>query len=357
MDLRARVDEARGVVATCKTEKGFRASTSLYPELWMRDLVFSEDVLLSLGYADTVRRHLEEFLRRQRDNGNLPTVITSPLRRVLNQSFHFWTSDTEVLCLIGICKYAKQSGDSGFLKEHSLEIDRCLGFIRGRLDGLGLLPGMDWRDAVPNYQGEDLLANQVLLAEAYGLMGRSADSEELKRMIAKSFLLSDRGYYADSIGKDGMKSTRLDCLGNSLAVTHDVPGRDQTTSLTEALKVCKTERGYKNISPPHMVRRLGALASFSGVNAFLRNGAIFRNRPHNYQNSAIWPFVEARIVRALLKIGLVEEAKELARLMLNRKGFYEWYSPFTGEPRGSSGQLWTAAAVLEVAETFPDLSG
>jgi hypothetical protein len=34
------------------------------------------------------------------------------------------------------------------------------------------------------------------------------------------------------------------------------------------------------------------------------------------------------------------------KLLLERKGFNEFYNPRTGAPGGSEGQLWTAAAVF-----------
>jgi glycogen debranching enzyme len=350
LDYREREAEAGKVIAACRKGAGFHASSHLYPELWIRDLVFSEDVLLRLGYRDAVRGHLEEFLKRQRSSGQLPTVITAPYRRILNQSFHSWTADTEVLCLIGLSKYANFTRSRGLLKEHSSEIDRCLEFVEGSFDSLGLLPGMDWRDAIPNYAGEDLLANQVLLVEAYDLMGRKAEADALGGRIREEFHLPGRDYLADSIGRDGTRSSRVDSLGNSLAIMLGVLEGERSIAAAEALLECRTEHGFVNLSPPHRVRRLGSVKSLRGMNAFLRNGAVLRNRAHNYQNSAIWPFVESRIANAFLKVGRTDDARHLARLMLGRRGFGEWYSPVTGEPRGSRGQLWTAAAVLEAAE-------
>ena len=38
--------QARAVIDACRTETGFVASTQSYRQLWLRDLVYSEDALL-----------------------------------------------------------------------------------------------------------------------------------------------------------------------------------------------------------------------------------------------------------------------------------------------------------------------
>jgi glycogen debranching enzyme len=348
-----KAEQAKKVIEDCRTERGFFASTQYYPELWVRDLVYSEDVLLRLGYAETVRKHLEAFLDRQRPSGQVPTVITTPLRGIFNQAFHSWTSDTEILLIISVWKYAKFTDDSDFLKKHEPQMSRCLRFIEGRLDEFGLMPGMDWRDATPNYRGRTLLANQVLLVEMYDLMQKREMSEPLRERIAQAFYLREQGYYADSIYRNEGGVTReahFDSLGNSLAILSDVFPDVSAESVARVFEQCRTPHGYRNLYPPYRIKRIGSLTSVQDLNAFVRNGAIFRNRVGNYQNSTIWPFVEARIRRAFLKVGLDREAELIANMLLSRKGLNEWYSPTTGEPRGSKGQLWTAAAALEMTQ-------
>jgi len=83
------------------------------------------------------------------------------------------------------------------------------------------------------------------------------------------------------------------------------------------------------------------------MKAFFRNGAIFRNRPYNYQNSAIWPFVESRIVQAFSKLDLSDRAASTFETMATRTGCNEWYSPQTGKPKGSREQLLSAASLLD----------
>jgi hypothetical protein len=352
----SKVEEAKKVVEECRTSEGFRASAQFYPELWVRDLVFAEDCLLELGYSDTIRRHLESFLRLQRSNGQIPTALSSNRKRIFNQRFQSWTADSEILFIIGARKYAHYTGDAEFLRLHAEQLDRCLSFVESHVNAHGLVPGMDWRDALLNYAGRFLLANQLLLVDMYDLLDRRDSSLSLRQKIHQTFYSSDHGFYADFVWWDGdvlRKETRFDSLGNSLALLNDTALGDSAESVARAFEGGMTKFGYRNLFPPYRIQRAKSFATLKNLNAFLRNGAVFRNRPNYYQNSGIWPFVEGKIVHALLKLEMSREAIEATRMILSRSGCNEWYSPLTGTPKGSGHQLWTAAAIIEVSRVLP----
>jgi hypothetical protein len=341
--------EAKAVISGCKTERGFHASTKLYPELWIRDLVYSEEVLLKLGYGETVKKHFESFLVKQRSNGNLPTVITSFWRRSLNQAFHFWTCDTEILFVIGAFDYANYTGDVDFLRTHKEQIDRCVSYVNGRLNKLGLIPGIDWRDAVVELDGRFLLSNQEQLANMYERLGYKEKSEAVMETIRNVFFLSDQDTLADSIQWEGgviRKGARFDCLGSALGVLNGTLPSRAYPGLVKKFQLAYTGFGYRNVVPFYEEGRASAFRSIHSLNAFVRNGAVLRNGRDSYQNSAIWPFVEARVVAALRKMGMASEARRASDRMLARTGMNEWYSPVNGAGRGSDGQLWTAAAIV-----------
>jgi glycogen debranching enzyme len=341
----------------------------LYRDLWMRDLFYSESTLLKLGYQETVRAHFETFLNYQLTSGQVPTVISpSGWRRLVSQRFHFWTADTEILFVSGMIVYAKETGDYTFLQENRKRIDRCVEFIRRRVNSLGLLPGSDWRDAIVNYYGRDrkfLLSNQVLLAQMYDDLEMTQDAKTLKDTIRELFFLrpfeAGSQYPADCISwdhenvkKPGRERVikfecRLDSLGASLAILGDIIAGNLAVEVARHIDLhAKTKYGYRNLTPPVQIDRFRAFSSTNTMNGFVRNGAFLRNRQNHYQNSALWPFVEARIVSAFRKVGLSGRAAELSKLMIERDGYNEWYSPMNGRPKGSRDQLWTAAAVLGV---------
>jgi hypothetical protein len=140
---------------------------------------------------------------------------------------------------------------------------------------------------------------------------------------------------------------RLDCLGASLAIINGITSPNLAVEIAKSLDLPRTKHGYRNLTPPIRIRRFGAFVSIDAMNSFVRNGAFLRNRPYHYQNSGVSPFVEARVASALKKVGFSEKVSELSKLMRERDGFNEWYSPIDGQGKGSRDQLWTAAAVLE----------
>lgn len=350
--------KAKSTIEKCKTSEGFTASADLYRDLWLRDLFYSERTLIELGYQETVREHFSTFLKYQLRSGQIPTVISSTRwKRLFSGMYHFWTSDTEILFVLGMTTYAKMTGDRAFLEENMASIGRCVKFIGWSLNSSGLLPGLDWRDAVVNYYHgpKYLLSNQVLLAQMYDELGRTEDAKILKETIRKLFFFTRSGpsfLPVDCVSwgdkeQGGKFEYRLDSLGNSLAILFGIVSGDAAIEVARNLDQARTNYGYRNLFPHMRIERSRAFASRRAMAAFVRNGAFVRNRPDHYQNSALWPFVEARIVSAFRKVGFSQKAEELSRIMTEREGFNEWYSPIDGRPHGSRDQLWTAAAVLD----------
>ena len=174
-----KLSEAKAVISECRRDEGFHASTRNYPQFWNRDLVYSEGVLLDLGYAREVRAQLSEFARLQRGDGQIPTSIALSDSKGSKPRFHSWTSDTEILFVIGMMTYRDVVNDS-FYQQNTGHVALCVDFIERRLNGYGLIPGMDWRDAMPNYMGKFLLSNQMLLANMYESMGNHDQANRIK---------------------------------------------------------------------------------------------------------------------------------------------------------------------------------
>jgi len=344
-------EKARKVIEGCRRQNGFYASTQRYHELWIRDLVYSEDVLLKLGYARDVENHLSEFMKLQRRNGQMPTVIDFSVSRLIRQRYQSCPSDTEILFVIGMRKYAEFAGDH-FFRENEEAVKSCVTFIKNRLDEHQLIFGMDWRDAIPNYKGKCLLANQMLLADMYELLGNITASNLVKENVNKFFYSKNLCCYADTVHwEDGdvKRDHNFDSLGNALAILNDTAPEKISEGLVKGFNAAKTHFGYRNIMPNYEFNRAKLLVTWY-FTCGVANGAFLRNKPGMYQNSAIWPFVEIRVIDALRKLQATSEAEAATKLMIERKGFNEFYDPTTGEPRGSEGQLWTAAAVLSAVD-------
>ena len=343
-----KIEAAKELIIGCKRENGFYASEERYREDWLRDTVYSVNALLRLGYAREVKRHLEEIMKLQQGTGQLPTVIDNPIRKAFGRRSHFWVSDGEILFIIGMKKYDNFTHD-GFFKGKEREVELALSFVESRQDGHGFVKGMDWRDAMPNYERRFLLANQMNMVEMYELLGKRERAEALKEMTNKIFYSKERGYYADSVDWKENKLKRdfhFDSLGNALAVMNGTAPKEAHEGILRGFESAKTPFGYRNIFPSYDIYRPKLFETWYDISAFVIEGAIFRNSPGKYQNSTIWPFVESRVICALGKSGAHFEAEDATRMMLERKGFNEYYDPVTGKQKGSAKQLWTAAAVL-----------
>jgi hypothetical protein len=303
-----------------------------------------------LGYAKEVKNHLSEFIKLQRKNGQMPTVISYSYNKLIVRRFQSCISDTEILFVIGMCEYANFAG-SEFFNENEVAVNSCVAFIEGKLNEHGLIPGMDWRDAMANYGGKFLLANQMLLADMYDRLGKPATADSIKEKVNRFFYSKNFCCYADSVQWEDdklKKDHHFDCLGNALAILNRTASIEVSKNILKGFEAAKTPFGYKNIMPHYELNRAKFLTSWDNI-CLIFNGALQRNRPGDYQNSAIWPFVELRVAAALDKLRATNEAEAAKKLILEREGFNEFYNPTTGAPGGSKGQLWTAAAVLSAA--------
>lgn len=344
-------EKAKKVIEECRRENGFYASTQRYHELWLRDLVYSEDVLLKLGYPREIKNHLSEFIKLQRRNGQMPTVIDFSSSKLIRQRYQSCPSDTEILFVIGMRKHAEFAGTQ-FFKENEEAVKSCVTFIENKLDEHQLIPGMDWRDTMPNYKGKFLLANQMLLANMYDLLENPKAANLVKENVNKLFPSKNLCCYADAVyWKDGelKQDHNFDSLGNALAIINGTASEEVSKGILNGFNAAKTSFGYRNITPHYEFNRAKLLATWY-FNCGVANGAFLRNKPGFYQNSAIWPFVEIRVICALTKLQATSEAEAATKLMVVRQGFNEFYNPTTGAPRGSKGQLWTAAAVLSAVD-------
>jgi len=184
------------------------------------------------------------------------------------------------------------------------------------------------------------------------LVGNLAAANLVKQNVNKFFYSKNLCCYADTIHWENGElkhDQNFDCFGNALAILNGTAPKEISDGIVKGFNAAKTAFGYRNITPNYEFNRAKLLITWY-LTCGVTNGAFLRNKPNRYQNSAIWPFVEIRVIDALKKLQATLEAEEAIKLMIERKGFNEFYDPITGEPRGSEGQLWTAAAVLSAAD-------
>jgi glycogen debranching enzyme len=141
-----------------------------------------------------------------------------------------------------------------------------------------------------------------------------------------------------SVGDEG------DVFGNVLAILCGLSGDSRAHEIVQALRAA-------GVSDPLPVR---TVTRPIGPGHPLWRAYMTRhdqNRPHQYHNGGIWPFVGGFWTMALARLGMAEVARaELAKLArANAQDdwrFTEWFHGRTLKPMGMAGQSWNAAAYL-----------
>jgi hypothetical protein len=153
-------------------------------------------------------------------------------------------------------------------------------------------------------------------------------------------------------------SERLDLLGNSLAILSGL------VSFTRAEKIIHWVDIYCN-----EMKKNGDLVMDLPPNFFpfirpededWRTRYELYNKPGEYHNGGIWPFVSGFYVAALVAAKKIKQAEsQLLYLTKTIKlaadesleyGFNEWHKAQDGKPMGQDWQTWSAAMYLYAAK-------
>jgi glycogen debranching enzyme len=135
-----------------------------------------------------------------------------------------------------------------------------------------------------------------------------------------------------------------DVFGNVLAVLYGLAGDSMAKQIFKALLAADVTTPYPARAVTHPI------AADNGLwRAYM--GRHQQNRPHQYHNGGIWPFIGGFWAMTLAALGDKEFARaELGKLALaNGVGdwrFTEWFHGKTLAPMGMPGQSWNAAAFL-----------
>jgi hypothetical protein len=335
-----------------------------YPEPYTRDLLISSLGVLASGnerLIKTLRHVLETLAKNQSQLGHIPSLVHDGEDR--------GASDTTPLFIMAVALYRKVVGETGFLEvalqkamkwmEYQSPTNRFL---------VAQLPTSDWRDE-QWVLGYGLYVNTIVYTYLR-LFGRDEQASNLQETMDRFTILAERPhrhvheglkvrnkpYYALWSYKV-YRSERFDLLGNSLAIISGL------ASLSRAKQIILwTERETANL------KESGDLAVDMPPNLF----PFIRpadpdwmprydkyNRPGEYHNGGIWPFICGFYVAALVAAGRYKLAQqklltltELVRPAREARmefGFNEWLKARNGEPAGQDWQSWSAAMYLYAA--------
>jgi len=310
---------------------------------------------------EALRRTLEALARNQTPRGHIPSLAHDPHDR--------GASDTTPLFLFGLGLYRRVMGEPGLLETAA---QKALNWMRFQSPDdqvmVAQLPTSDWRDE-QMVLGFGLYVNTIVYAYLR-LFGREDDASSLRGLMNRLEVRADRKnphvheglvlphkpYFALYSYKV-YASERFDLLGNSLAILTGIASPSRARRLLAWLEV-----------ESRHLRASGQLAGQLPPCLFpyiTQEDPDWRpryeryNRPGDYHNGGVWPFVCGAYVAACVAAGRrrLAQRKLLALTDLVKParergvpwGFNEWTRAQTGEPAGQDWQTWSAAMYLYAA--------
>jgi hypothetical protein len=332
-----------------------------YPEPYTRDLMISALGILSTGNEELIgalQRVLIALAANQTPRGHIPSLAHDPADK--------GASDTTPLFLIALELYRQATGRPDFLAKTAHKALQWMQY-QSPEDGslIGQLPTSDWRDE-QWVMGYGLYVNSLafIYLRLFGLHDRAAElrkainrlnirTRRMDRLIPEGLRISNKPYYAICTYK-ALKDEHFDLLGNSLAIIGGVASPDRSRQIIDYVEASCEE-----------MRRKGELVGdlppcffpyiLPGDEDWHTRYFHF-NKPGEYHNGGIWPFVAAFYVVALVAAGQQELAvKKLNALTQLVKigrgtdlnyGFNEWFRATDGQPMGQDWQTWSAAMYI-----------
>lgn len=336
-----------------------------YPEPYTRDLMFS---ILGIAVSgnqkllDSIRKVLETLAKNQTEHGHIPSLV--------HDKEDCGASDTTPLFLLGADIFRKVANEPNFLQE---AIEKALVWMEYQSPSDRYLvaqqPTSDWRDE-QWVTGYGLFVN-TLVYSYLRMLGKHDRANKFLQEMSRFTISGDmihhheheglvvkhKPYYAFWSYKI-YSSESFDLLGNSLAILSGIasPTRaDEMISWIEKECAIMRARGELAVDlPPNFFPYIKPEDS-----DWLPRYELF-NKPGEYHNGGIWPFICGFYVAALVTAKRYKLAEEkllaLSRLVKISAtetvnfGFNEWIKAQDGKPKGQDWQTWSAALYLYAAK-------
>jgi hypothetical protein len=338
-----------------------RAAGWGYPEPYTRDLMIAALGILTTHHPALLamlRRVLVALAAHQTPRGHIPGLAHDPT--------DLGASDTTPLFLLGLGLFRQATGDPTFLADAA---DRALAWLEYQSpDDQSLVaqqPTSDWRDE-QWVLGYGLYVNTLVYA-VWHLFGRHEQAQRLQDRLHQPVGAPDRPppRQPEGLALPGLPyyalwsykiyhSARCDLLGNSLAILTGLTSQTQARALIDWVEQrCAElrERGELGGELPPCL-----LPYIQPGDPDWRPRYAEYNRPGEYHNGGVWPFVAGFYVAALVAAGYPAlAAQKLAALMRPARnapvafGFNEWMRAQDGAPGGQDWQSWSAALYLYAA--------
>ena len=332
-----------------------------YPEPYTRDLLISVLGIATSGNTEllqSVKNVMLALAKNQSENGQIPSLVSDKNNR--------GSSDTTPLFLIAAGIFRNILNDPHFLED---TVEKAIIWMEYQCPTSHYLiaqqPTSDWRDEqwvlgyglfvnIATYSGLKLLRKDKQaknLGDAIGQLTYASDKNHT--CPHEGFAIKDKPYFALWSYKV-YSSNRFDLLGNSLAILSGLASPQKAKEMVKWIEnECDAMHMTKDLAP-------GITPNFF---PFIHPGdadwlpRYFEyNKPGDYHNGGIWPFISGFYIAALVaaKEYQLAEKKLLELTHLIKKGrneklefsFNEWYKAQTGKPMGQDWQTWSASNYL-----------
>ncbi|MBN1271117.1 MAG: amylo-alpha-1,6-glucosidase [Candidatus Aminicenantes bacterium] len=336
-----------------------------YPEPYTRDLMVSALGILASENEQLInclKKVLETLAQNQTFHGHIPSLVHDPEDR--------GASDTTPLFLMSLAIFRRVTGNKDFLEEAA---NKALTWMEYQSPSdrvmVAQLPTSDWRDE-QWVLGYGLYVNTIVFAYLC-LFGRNDQAEQLRDMIRHFIILGEKQsrhvheglvvphkpYYSLWSYKI-YRNERFDLLGNSLAILTGIASHTRSKQLISWIESeCKNLREHRELAvdlPPNLFPYIRP------EDPDWRPRYETYNKPGEYHNGGVWPFICGFYVAAVLAAGMPKLAEkklvaltELVRPARGNKlsfGFNEWIRAKDGTPQGQDWQTWSAAMYLYAAK-------
>lgn len=336
-----------------------------YPEPYTRDLMISILGIAVSGNEElmaSIKEVLETLAKNQTQRGHIPSLVHDKEDR--------GSSDTTPLFLLGTGIYRMVTDKKDFLKnavekattwmEYQSPSDRYL---------VAQQPTSDWRDE-QWVIGYGLYVN-TLVYSYLRILGQNERADQMRQEMGRftitegiihhhvheGLVVKNKPYYAFWSYKIH-SSERFDLLGNSIAILSGMasPSRaGEMISWIEEECAGMKKKGELAIDlPPNFFPY-----TKPGDPDWLSRYETF-NKPGEYHNGGIWPFICGFYIAALVAAKRYKLAKEKLLVLTHcikqatcnsiGFGFNEWHKAQDGKPRGQDWQTWSAAMYLYAAK-------
>lgn len=335
-----------------------------YPEPYTRDLLISVLGIAVSENADlikSVKNVLLTLSENQSENGQIPSLV--------NDKDNRGSSDTTPLFLMAAGIFRNILNDPNFLED---AVNKAIIWMEYQCPTSHYLiaqqPTSDWRDE-QWVLGYGLFVNTATYS-GLKLLGKNKEAKNLEEAIQQLTYASDKSHICKHEGlviKDKpyyalwsykvYSSNRFDLLGNSLAILSGLASLEKAKNMVKWIENECYEMHKTKTLAPDLTPNFFPYIQPEDADWIPRYSEF--NKPGDYHNGGIWPFISGFYIAALLaaKEFDLAEKKLLALTHLIKIGrneklefsFNEWYKAQTGKPMGQDWQTWSASNYLFAA--------